>query len=66
MAALPLLPTAILIDLLLSPHLAVRRKCAASGKMLAQSRCLIKILGEKKKIKRAREGTVLGLSEVTR
>lgn len=65
MAALPLLPTAVLIDLLLSPHLAVRRKCAASGKMLAQSRCLIKILGEKK-IKRAREGMVLGLSEVTR
>lgn len=65
MAALPLLPIAVLIDLLLSPHLAVRRKCAASGKMLAQSRCLIKILGEKN-IKRAREGMVLGLSEVTR
>ena len=65
MTALPLLPTAILIYLLLSPHLAVRRKCAASGKsvagfsefriVLAQSRCSINILGEKK-IKGAREG----------
>ena len=75
MTALPLLPTAILIYLLLSLHLAVWRKCAASGKsvagfsefriVLAKSRCSIKILGEKK-IKGAREGTVLGLSDVIR
>lgn len=68
MTALPLPPTAILIYLLLSPHLAVRKYCLSMNHwldsqefriVLAQSRCSIKMLGEKK-IKGAREGTVLG------